>query len=329
MIFTPDFYNKFKCIADKCKDSCCVGWEIDVDAETLEKFKCFSDEALPHVELDAEPPYIKLDGEGRCPFLDESGLCKIISKHGEDFIPEICKRHPRYFNEILNFTECSIGLSCPTAAEIILSVREKPKTVKLNAFSTREVKTAKIEGEIPTDEENTVKTLLDLRDEIFSLVFDRRYDMPYILTKLLGYQRAISDYLFDGSMPCEIAPLDAEELYSVIDLVPLAFSRLELLSEDVRSLAVGAVRERLLSILLANADESRALLYYFLHRYMLSGACEFDLDDRVTLCVLLLFICLAFVDSGVSAESAALFSKNVEYSTENIDILLRIIAERY
>ena len=329
MIFVPDFYKKFKCIADKCQDSCCVGWEIDVDAPTLEKFRAIGEDVLSFIELDATPPHIRLDGDERCPFLDARGLCKIISKHGEDFIPEICKRHPRYFNEILDFTECSIGLSCPTAAEIILSVREKPKTVKINAFSTREVKTAKIEGKIPTDEENTLQTLLNLRDEMFSLVFDRRYDMPHILTKLLGYQRAISDYLFDGSMSCEIAPLDEEELYSVIDLVPRAFSHLELLSEDVRSLAVGADRERLLSLLSANADESRALLYYLLHRYMLSGACEFDLNDRLTLCVLLLFICLIFLDGRSVVDSAVLFSKNVEYSTENIDILLRIIAERY
>ena len=89
------------------------------------------------------------------------------------------------------------------------------------------------------------------------------------------------------------------------------------------------LRTRRKALLLANGAYSRALLYYFLHRYMLSGAGEFDLDDRLVLCILLLLLCLAFTDGQVTAASVALFSKNVEYSTENIDILLEIIAERY
>ena len=32
----PSYYHKFHCIADKCKNSCCIGWEIDIDEETLE-----------------------------------------------------------------------------------------------------------------------------------------------------------------------------------------------------------------------------------------------------------------------------------------------------
>ena len=38
-IFFPSYYKDFKCIADKCRHSCCVGWEIDVDDATMEKYK--------------------------------------------------------------------------------------------------------------------------------------------------------------------------------------------------------------------------------------------------------------------------------------------------
>ena len=34
----PDYYKKFKCIADKCKHSCCIGWEIDIDEHTYNKY---------------------------------------------------------------------------------------------------------------------------------------------------------------------------------------------------------------------------------------------------------------------------------------------------
>lgn len=32
-------YDKFKCIADKCKFTCCKGWDINVDNNTYNKWK--------------------------------------------------------------------------------------------------------------------------------------------------------------------------------------------------------------------------------------------------------------------------------------------------
>ena len=37
-ILVPDYYKDFKCIADKCKHNCCIGWEIDIDDDTLEYY---------------------------------------------------------------------------------------------------------------------------------------------------------------------------------------------------------------------------------------------------------------------------------------------------
>ena len=40
MIFTkPDYYDTFKCKANLCTDNCCIGWEIDIDENTYEKYK--------------------------------------------------------------------------------------------------------------------------------------------------------------------------------------------------------------------------------------------------------------------------------------------------
>ena len=325
MIFVPDFYKKFKCIADRCADSCCVGWEIDVDCETLKKYREMGDEnILSHIVTDAEIPYIRLSDDERCPFLDGHGLCRIISKIGEDCIPEICKKHPRYYNEILGFTECSIGLSCPTAAEIILSVSQKPK---VESIPTKCEDKTENEREIPTDEAKTVKTLYKLRDKLFDFVFDTELDAVGMVSGLIVYQEKISDYLFDGTPIGEIDNGDESALYRVIDLLPRAFSKIELLSEDLRAIGRLATRERIISALSEHDGAVRALLCYFLHRYFLAGAEDFDLDDRLTLSALLLFICLAFIGDGDVVGGCVLFSKNVEYSTENIDILLDIIAE--
>ena len=38
LLRTPDFYVKFHCTAGKCTDTCCVGWEIDIDEQTQAKY---------------------------------------------------------------------------------------------------------------------------------------------------------------------------------------------------------------------------------------------------------------------------------------------------
>ena len=45
-LYAPAYYKNFKCIADKCEHSCCVGWEIDIDKETLDKYVHTGDNGL-------------------------------------------------------------------------------------------------------------------------------------------------------------------------------------------------------------------------------------------------------------------------------------------
>ena len=40
--YQPDYYNNFKCIADKCSITCCQEWKIAVDDATNRKWKKLS-----------------------------------------------------------------------------------------------------------------------------------------------------------------------------------------------------------------------------------------------------------------------------------------------
>ena len=35
----PDYYPKFSCIAGRCEDTCCAGWQIMIDKESLKKYQ--------------------------------------------------------------------------------------------------------------------------------------------------------------------------------------------------------------------------------------------------------------------------------------------------
>ena len=122
-LYAPKYYKNFKCIADKCTHSCCVGWEIDVDEVSLEKYKrlrCgYGAQILDSVSFD-EVPHFKLGADERCPHLSENGLCKIICNLGEGYLCDICREHPRFYN-YTGVCEVGIGASCEEAARVILS----------------------------------------------------------------------------------------------------------------------------------------------------------------------------------------------------------------
>lgn len=115
----PDYYKDFMCIADKCRHTCCAGWEIDVDDASLERF-----EAVPSVAEHIKDASIVLGENERCPFLRADGLCSMILTHGEDFLCDICREHPRFYNNYEDHVEGGLGLVCEEACRIILEKKE-------------------------------------------------------------------------------------------------------------------------------------------------------------------------------------------------------------
>ena len=122
-LYAPLYYKNFKCIADRCEHSCCVGWEIDIDENTLEKYKNLNSGygAVINESISYDnTPHFKLCDRDRCPHLDGQGLCKIILNEGEDCLCDICREHPRFYN-FTSVCEVGVGLSCPEAARMVLS----------------------------------------------------------------------------------------------------------------------------------------------------------------------------------------------------------------
>lgn len=117
-IFAPSYYKNFKCIKGDCKHNCCIGWEIDIDKDTLE-FYMTDSKIIKNIEL-CEPAHFILGRNKRCPFLNKENLCDIILKYGEDKLCQICKDHPRFVNEYNSREEIGLGLTCEAAVRLIL-----------------------------------------------------------------------------------------------------------------------------------------------------------------------------------------------------------------
>ena len=126
-IFYPFYYKEFQCIGGVCKHNCCIGWEIDIDSDTYQKYQGISgnlgNRLKEHISIEDTPHFILQNGE-RCPFLNDKNLCDIILEKGEDFLCQICSDHPRFRNFFTNCTEVGLGLCCEEAARLILSQEE-------------------------------------------------------------------------------------------------------------------------------------------------------------------------------------------------------------
>ena len=122
-LYAPRYYARFQCKADRCSHSCCVGWEIDIDEETLSLYRdlpgAIGDEIREAID-DTDTPHFRLGADERCPLLDGRGLCRIISTVGEGYLCDICREHPRFYNTVGGRLEGGLGASCEEAARLIL-----------------------------------------------------------------------------------------------------------------------------------------------------------------------------------------------------------------
>ncbi len=121
----PDFYHKFRCIAQDCPDSCCTGWAVVVDEEAERRFRqipgSLGDELRKAMVTDEDGDLIfQREPDGRCPFWTKEGLCRIELEQGADAPCETCRKFPRLTQDYGSFIEYGLTLSCPVAADLIL-----------------------------------------------------------------------------------------------------------------------------------------------------------------------------------------------------------------
>lgn len=289
-IYFPSYYKEFRCIADKCKHSCCIGWEIGVDKSTLDKYSSMSGELGERVRscVSFDSALINMCEDGRCPFLSESGLCRIISAVGEDYVSEICREHPRFYHNANGRAEGGIGAVCEEACRIILS-------------SDGFCDTVRIEGDdIPVD---TDFDSLKHRDELYSILCDGRFTYFEKLDKIRE-------------------KYDLPDIYSDVDSANSLFSELEYLDEDNASrLSVGGrVKSESVQKVLIR------YLAYLIYRHVSLSVGYVNMRARICFCLLLLAVVENGAAHGASFEEICEFvravSEEIEYSEDNTDSLI-------
>lgn len=286
-LYAPKYYKDFVCIADRCRHSCCVGWEIDIDDAALEKYSSleggYGNEIRESIDSEDTPHFALAEGD-RCPHLDGCGLCRIITNLGEGYLCDICREHPRFYNDTARGREVGLGLSCEEACRIILSSDEYAEMIEIDDICE--------DCKLPEFDST------EYRNNIYSILSDSALSYPEKLCKIYAEYDISPEIRSDGEW---------REL----------LSSLEYLEEDHRELFAKYSSEITLSPEL-EAQHERALAY-FIYRHC-SPACDED-DFRAALgfslfCERLL---ASIADENNITDAARILSEEIEYSEENTE----------
>ena len=182
MIYTrPDYYDKFKCIADKCEDTCCAGWQIVIDEESLEKYRKLKGDYIWKVMscVDWESGTFRQDNEKRCAFLNPDNLCDLYKNAGECSLCKTCREYPRHTEEFEDVREVSLSISCPEVARILM---EQIDPVEYISYETSEEETEDYSDFDPF----LFSILEDSRKEMLTILQDRTLPLKNRAMLVLG-----------------------------------------------------------------------------------------------------------------------------------------------
>lgn len=285
------------------------------------------------------PPHFILEGE-RCPFLNENNLCDIYINLGEACLCDICRLHPR-FNEWFGDTvETGLGLCCESAAALIFQNSEKTYFIEReNQEQGKKIQDILYEN------------LLKCRDFAFEIVQNREYAIEERIAFLLLLAQALqedidNEHIENIPKTLESFKSKAKAAQSVnidiksIEKILKILEKLEPIDEKWEKKLAKTIKN--LPVLLKNREIFRAyfedcmyeyehLAVYFVYRYFLKASFDEDLLSKIKLCAIshiaiMLFDIDSFIESkgfGIKdrIENAKLYSKEVEYSQENLDFL--------
>jgi len=296
----PSYYPDFKCIAGQCRHSCCIGWEIDIDEDTYAFYQSvggeFGDELARSIEH-GEEPHFRLGEQERCPFLDKNNLCRIIINLGEEALCGICADHPRFRNFFASRTEIGLGLCCEAAAELILYASEPAQLIVL-------------EDDGEPDEAGSDSQFFETRDHIIRLLQNRQLDIAQRTEEVLD---------FVGAALPRRKPAEWAKIYSSLERLDDEWSVM---------LDTLAAQNELGSALSDTTLEQ--LMVYFIYRHLAESIEDGYFRERTLFALLstqiIDTICAA--TGRPAADVARMYSAEIEYSDENIGILLDILRGR-
>lgn len=295
-IVKPTFYKTFKCIAGDCPDSCCQGWEVDADSDSLEYYKTLDNSLEIKKRIDSvlskdefDNTIFTLAPKKRCPFLNDENLCDMHIAIGGEHTPYTCRTFPRFIYDFGATREIGISFSCPVASDMMYNTE---------SFN--------FETEVNSD----LPTLNDIDAEKYFLLYKGRAEAYKIAKdKNKSIRERLNDLLDLGVLLQEkLFPYDeGGDDIAFFDV----FKNPELINpewkEKVENFSLKQV---------SDTQSNENILMYFLYKYLMQAVYDDDVLSKIKMAVLGVLINTYF---GEDSWTVHLWSKETEHSQYNMD----------
>ncbi len=328
----PDYYKRFACIADKCTDTCCKGWDIVIDGESLEYYRNlggdYGKKIRSLITVDEDGDSIFVSENGRCPFLLDDGLCDMYINLGHGCLSRTCRIFPRFTNSFGFRAEKGLFLSCPEAARLIFESSDSVTFITEDADDRM----------VPADFDNELYfTLLEVRKTAINILQNRKFSATERLCAFLRYAELVQEFIvlfeYEGTeninaglffeKKAEYSPARAKRALKGIFKF---FGSMEFINSDYPSFLSAAEAVDMQSF---PADDIliEHLAVYFVHRYFITAAYDGRLLEKAILGVLCTIVIMRISALGNEdfQTAAQKFSKEIEHSALNMEILQKAI----
>lgn len=306
-IYVPNYFKEFHCIADKCPDTCCAGWEVNLDPESAEYYKTvggdIGEKLRCHLSKDEDGDDMFTLCGGRCPFLNGNNLCELILTLGEESISKTCTLFPRFYDDFGFFREMGLGFGCPEAAEIMLRNNE---AFTLIEYGETDEETEKVDEEL-------LDILLALREKLFA-VLDGKGRFKERVSEILTLAENVQN---------SVAPFENEQTNADFSRCVEVLSEMEYISEDRKSTLLSLTDDGFdRTVYEKYSDDFIKLMKYYIFRYLLKAVYDCEILTKVRYGVFACAVVGRLYGKGIDRVKAMYgFSKEVEYSDVNMQIL--------
>ncbi|EOT2959111.1 flagellin lysine-N-methylase [Clostridium perfringens] len=199
--FIPKYMNDFKCIGPNCIDTCCAGWDINIDKNTFKKYEngkgnlkeLINGKYLKNSESGDSFNYgfMKITKDNKCPFLNDNLLCEIHGKCGEENLSITCRRYPRVFNIIDDIYEKSGLPSCEEICSKAFLNKEKMEFIEIEEELPED--SIEIRRVIDTDafigSDNLIQYFWDIRVISINIMQNRNFSIEKRLCLLKSFYK--------------------------------------------------------------------------------------------------------------------------------------------
>lgn len=295
-IVKPTFYKNFKCIAGDCPDSCCQGWEVDADSDSLEYYKTLDNSLEIKKRIDSvlskdefDNTIFTLAPKKRCPFLNDENLCDMHIAIGGEHTPYTCRTFPRFIYDFGATREIGISFSCPVASDMMYNTES---------------------FDFETDINSDLPTLNDIDAEKYFFLYKGRAEAYKIAKdKNKGIRERLNDLLDLGVLLQEkLFPYDeGGDDIAFFDV----FKNPELINPEWKEkVEIFSLKQ------VSDAQSNENILMYFLYKYLMQAVYDDDALSKIKMAILGVLINTYF---GEDSWTVHLWSKETEHSQYNMD----------